>query len=619
MIRFKLLWGYVGFVFAGQYEGDVVLEALPESEDHILYMHQLDKQYSLDFWYPESVGRLQPDENFQVHVLAEEKYDVVKGLMDAGMMFRIMHRNLDKMIDVSYDQFGSSGNFFDRGEVEIYNYNVYHEMDDIYRWSDKMAENTANRITKKSIGKTWEGRDLFVFVFDEPSGIENPPKIFMDCGIHAREWISPAFCQYFVDQLANPDSKFGHLRTGIEWHIMPVVNPDGYAHSWASDRFWRKNRNPNTGQETKDAQKKSGAHNKDCGVGKGVGVDLNRNYDAKWQLGDQMIGSSKWCKDQSYQGARVFSEPESQAHSDYMLSINPKAYLTIHSYAQVVLFPYTWSRDAARPHNYEELIGLSTEITKRIGGNWRHGQGRDIFYPAAGGSDDWAHSTGVDIVYTFELRDKGNYGFMLPEFLIRPAVEEAARGISAVYDHLRPQNIENNNGGDGGGGHVEPEPEVEKKTQCEQDPEEVYIGTRTLGDDFTPTFTCAFKSGKCKVKCPKGTMPKLKKAGCKNDVWKPSPAKFSKQALCVEGLSAEKHADYSVHCSKLNFELTNEQVANVGKDCVVAPTGKRMKCVLSCDKTRNEVENVIKLGKKGVSAGSKKFLWPACALIQQCV
>ena len=114
----------------------------------------------------------------------------------------------------------------------------------------------------------------------------------------------------------------------------------------------------------------------------------------------------KWCKDQSYQGASAFSEPESAALSAYILKISPKAYLTIHSYAQVVLFPYTWQRDAKRPRNYDELIELSTEITKRIGGNWRHGQGRDIFYPAAGGSDDWAHSQGVDIVYTFELRDR---------------------------------------------------------------------------------------------------------------------------------------------------------------------------------------------------------------------
>lgn len=26
----------------------------------------------------------------------------------------------------------------------------------------------------------------------------------MDCGIHAREWISPAFCQWFVYQVSEP-------------------------------------------------------------------------------------------------------------------------------------------------------------------------------------------------------------------------------------------------------------------------------------------------------------------------------------------------------------------------------------------------------------------------------
>lgn len=27
------------------------------------------------------------------------------------------------------------------------------------------------------------------------------PSIFMDCGIHAREWISPAYCQWFVKEV----------------------------------------------------------------------------------------------------------------------------------------------------------------------------------------------------------------------------------------------------------------------------------------------------------------------------------------------------------------------------------------------------------------------------------
>ena len=46
-------------------------------------------------------------------------------------------------------------------------------------------------------------------------------------------------------------------------------------------------------KETKSAQKQSGARMNDCGEGQGIGVDLNRNFDAKWVLGDPMIGASK--------------------------------------------------------------------------------------------------------------------------------------------------------------------------------------------------------------------------------------------------------------------------------------------------------------------------------------
>lgn len=35
----------------------------------------------------------------------------------------------------------------------------------------------------------------------------NKPAIFMDCGIHAREWISPAFCQWFVKEVKSLNLK----------------------------------------------------------------------------------------------------------------------------------------------------------------------------------------------------------------------------------------------------------------------------------------------------------------------------------------------------------------------------------------------------------------------------
>lgn len=64
-----------------------------------------------------------------------------------------------------------------------------------------MVQDPRNLMRKESIGKSWEDRDLFVMILDEPTGLEDPPKIFIDCGMHAREWVSHAFCQYFINQL----------------------------------------------------------------------------------------------------------------------------------------------------------------------------------------------------------------------------------------------------------------------------------------------------------------------------------------------------------------------------------------------------------------------------------
>lgn len=60
--------------------------------------------------------------------------------------------------------------------------------------------------------------------------------------------------------------------------------------------------------------------------------------------------------------------------------------------------------------------------------------------PAAGGSDDWAYDQGIKYSFTFELRDTGKYGFLLPESQIKPTCEETMLAVkyiaSYVLDHL---------------------------------------------------------------------------------------------------------------------------------------------------------------------------------------
>ena len=57
------------------------------------------------------------------------------------------------------------------------------------------------------------------------------PAIWIDGGIHAREWISPATVTYMIkklleEKITNPD-----LIDKLDWYFLPVLNPDGkYLH-----------------------------------------------------------------------------------------------------------------------------------------------------------------------------------------------------------------------------------------------------------------------------------------------------------------------------------------------------------------------------------------------------
>lgn len=55
--------------------------------------------------------------------------------------------------------------------------------------------------------------------------------IWIDGGIHAREWISPASVTYIVNDLVeNWDEQPQHIRN-INWYVLPVHNPDGYEYT----------------------------------------------------------------------------------------------------------------------------------------------------------------------------------------------------------------------------------------------------------------------------------------------------------------------------------------------------------------------------------------------------
>uniref|UniRef100_A0A1A8EYW2 Carboxypeptidase O n=1 Tax=Nothobranchius korthausae TaxID=1143690 RepID=A0A1A8EYW2_9TELE len=81
--------------------------------------------------------------------------------------------------------------------------------------------------------------------------------------------------------------------------------------------------------------------------------------------------------------------------------------------------------------------GAAEAIRKVHGKIYRVGSSPDILYPNSGSSRDWARIQGIPMTYTFELRDNGTLGFLLPEDQIQPTCEEAYSGALHIitYTH----------------------------------------------------------------------------------------------------------------------------------------------------------------------------------------
>ena len=73
-------------------------------------------------------------------------------------------------------------------------------------------------------------------------GCGSKPAIWIDGGIHAREWIAPATVMYMVRELTERLEGQENLIDSLDWYFLPSVNPDGYQFTQDEDRLWRKTR-----------------------------------------------------------------------------------------------------------------------------------------------------------------------------------------------------------------------------------------------------------------------------------------------------------------------------------------------------------------------------------------
>lgn len=295
--------------------------------------------------------------------------------------------------------------------------NTYLRYSEILAQYEAWRQQFPGMVTRTQIGTSWEGRPIWAYrVFNQAiSEVQDPPKsVLLIGGTHAREWISPAvgmalFRNLITMFLQAETALSAKLTDTTGIYVVPVMNPDGYEYCWNTYRMWRKNRRNNGGS---------------------YGVDLNRNYG--WMWGG--AGSSGIPSSDIYRGPSAFSEPENQAVRDFAATLpDLQAMIDLHSYGQQIA--YAWSYTTAPPPDaaWMNTLGQAyrTGILATTGVPYEVGQGSIIVYVASGASKDFFYGTYGAASYTIEMRDTGQFGFLLPESQILPTQNEMWGGLKS--------------------------------------------------------------------------------------------------------------------------------------------------------------------------------------------
>jgi len=254
------------------------------------------------------------------------------------------------------------------GGESIPNFPCYETVEETFAAAQGFTTKYPKLATWTPVGQSWEktqgtgGYDMAVLKLTNkdttgPNG-EAKPKLFVNSAIHAREYTTAPLALAFATELLTgygKDPEATWILDHHEIHLLLQTNPDGRKKAEAGS-LWRKNTNKNY-----------------CGPNSNNrGADLNRNFSYSWNITNGGGSSGNPC-DETYRGPTAASEPETQAVQSYVRTLWPDRrgpnhndpapadtsgiHIDLHSYSQLVLWPWGFTNQAAPNSTALQTLG----------------------------------------------------------------------------------------------------------------------------------------------------------------------------------------------------------------------------------------------------------------------
>ncbi|KAJ8728566.1 hypothetical protein PYW07_006262 [Mythimna separata] len=300
----------------------------------------------------------------------------------------------------------------DNPESGSFDVKRYHSYDDIIAYLRTLQTKYPNaKIELVEYGITEQKRPIvYLKVTGNTNTAAEKPIIVVESGIIPRDWVTIPAALNIVEKILGEQ----RFLNGLEWIVVPVLNPDGYEYTRSNLRLWEKSRSTSS---------HLGAI---C-----PGVNLNRNFDMDWLRFDS---SSSPCSP-IYGGGGPFSETETEMirHIIDRNGSKVKLYLSLQNNGGYISYPWNYERAANGMFVQNHRLGL--RMVNAMSETYNVNVGSFLFDRASGTSSDYARDRGVLYTFNIDVVQREN-GVVIAEEDVGSIVDDVWKAVVVAADEM---------------------------------------------------------------------------------------------------------------------------------------------------------------------------------------
>jgi g-D-glutamyl-meso-diaminopimelate peptidase len=279
--------------------------------------------------------------------------------------------------------------YCDRAAAQAYYVNPNHtySYSDMVKDINELKKAYPGLVKSKVIGKSEYGRNIYAISLGIGSS-----SVFINGSHHAREWMTTTVNMNMIDKYAfayQHNFKFNGydvkkiLNNTTMWFV-PMVNPDGVTLQQSGLKYFPK------ASHSSIIKMNNGSKNFKRWKANAKGIDLNRQYNAKWTG----IKGPKAPSFKNYKGKAPHTAKEVKSLLSFVNGTAPEISISYHSSGQIIFWNYQQSGSRyTRDYTYAKTLGRMT--------------GYSLVYPksfaSGGGFSDWFSRTKMKPAYTIEI------------------------------------------------------------------------------------------------------------------------------------------------------------------------------------------------------------------------